>query len=247
MPSTFLQLTNKLLRRLNEVEIAQADFASVRGIQSTAKDCITDTVDEINTLRYDWPFNAVQHTQALEVGVEEYAWPSNFTGADWYSFQIQADDSLNVKHKRLKEISREEWYKNLKDKDDDSESEGLKVPSFVSPSHGQGWVVTPSPDQAYTIKYRYYRQPQTLVLYDDETSIPDKFDYVILAGALYHLNMFKENAEGAQLAEVRYNKGVNTMINIFLPNPTHAFSLNFNRGGTQRRFNNGFYPDPIAP
>lgn len=247
MPSTFLQLTNRLLRRLNEVELTEADFPSATGIHATAKDCISDTVDEINTMHYDWPFNAVQHTQVLEVGTEEYAWPTNFTGADWYSFQIQADDTLGIKHKRLRSISREEWYKNFKDLDDDSTTTGIRIPRFVAPSHGQGFAVTPSPDEAYTIKYRYYKQPTTVTLYDDEVTIPSKFDYVILAGALYHLNVFKENVEAAQLSEQRYNKGMTTMVSTFLPNFTHTFSPNFNRGGNQRKYNDGFWPDPIAP
>ena len=46
--STFLDLTNQLLRRLNEVEIAQADFPSVRGVQATAKDAIKNAIAKIN-------------------------------------------------------------------------------------------------------------------------------------------------------------------------------------------------------
>lgn len=247
MPSTFIYLTNRLLRRLNEVELSESDFISAKGIHATAKDCIADTVDEINTMHFDWPFNAVQHTQTLEIGTEEYGWPEDFIGADWTSFQIQADDTLNIKHRRLKSISRDEWYKNFKDLDDDSTTTGLDEPRFVSPSHGTGFAVTPSPDEEYSIKYRYYKQPATVTLFDDEVTIPSMFDYVILAGALYHLNVFKENVEAAQLAQSRYDNGVKVMKNILLPNEDHVFTQNFNRGGNQRKYNNGFWPDPIRP
>ena len=123
MPSTYMGLTNRLLRRLNEVEITESDFLSARGLQATAKDCILDTVREINTVRIDWPFNAVEHTQTLEVGVEEYAWPLAFIAADWNSFQIQKDDTLNITHKRLTPVSREEWYEKRRDIDYDSETD----------------------------------------------------------------------------------------------------------------------------
>ena len=69
--STFLDLTNQLLRRLNEVEIAQADFPSVRGVQATAKDAIKNAIAKINQAEYEWPFNAVEHTQLLVVGQED--------------------------------------------------------------------------------------------------------------------------------------------------------------------------------
>ena len=240
MPSTFIQLTNRLLRRLNEVEISQTDFTSVRGIQSTAKDCILDTVREINTAKIDWPFNAVEHSQNLSVGVEEYGWPNNFTAVDWNSFQIQKDGALNINHKRLKPIMREEWYDNLRDSDYDAEGDGKNIPIWVFPSHGQGFGVSPSPNEAYPIKYRYYKNPDDLELFDDEVTIPNKFDYVIIAGALFHLNQFKENMEGAQLAKVSYDAGMKNMRNTFLPNAIYMYGTQVNFGGGQWQ-SAGFY------
>jgi hypothetical protein len=224
-------LTNRLLRRLNEVEITESDFLSVRGIQATAKDCILDTVRELNTSKIDWPFNAVEHTQTLEVGVEEYAWPINFTSADWNSFQIQKSDTFNVAHKNLEMITREEWYNNLRDKDYDAETDGKNIPEYVFPSHGQGWGLSPSPNEEYVIKFRYYKNPDDLELFDDEVTIPSKFDYVILAGALYHLNLFKENPDAASMSKSAYEQGVKNMTNLFLPNPTYVYSTMHNMGG----------------
>lgn len=235
MPSTYLQLTNRVLRRIGDVEIPEADFLSVRGIQATAKDAVLDTIREINTSRIDWPFNAVEHTQVLVVGTEEYAWPANFTACDWNSFQIQKDDTLNINHKQLKQISREEWYHYLRDRDYDTETEGKNIPNWVFPSHGQGWGVSPSPDEEYTIKYRYYKNPTDLDAYDDEVTIPNKFDYVILAGALYHMSLYKENPDGVQLMKAAFDSGLDNMTNTFLPNPTHMYATVVNQGG------NSFY------
>jgi hypothetical protein len=231
MPSTYMGLTNRLLRRLNEVEITESDFPSVIGIQAAAKDSILDTVREINTSKIDWPFNAVEHSQTLQLGVEEYAWPANFSAADWNSFQLQKNDTLNINNKVLKLITREQWYNNLRDQDYDSETEGKNVPEWVFPSHGMGWGVSPSPNEEYPIKFRYYKNPADLELFDDEVTIPSKFDYVIIAGALWHLNLFKENAEAASMSKTAYDKGVDNMTNMFLPNPTYAYSAMSNTGG----------------
>lgn len=239
MPSTYMELTNRLLRRLNEVEITESDFLSVRGIHATAKDCILDTIREINTMRIDWPFNAVEHTQELIVGTEEYAWPTNFTAADWGSFQIQKDSVLNINSRTLKHISRDEWYGSLRDNDYDSETEGKNIPSFVFPSHGQGWGVSPSPNETYTLKYRYYKNPTDLSAYDDQTTIPDKFDYVIIAGALHSMNLFKENPEGVQLMKQKYDEGIKNMIRTLLPNSDHVYDTRVNLGGGS--FNDGMW------
>lgn len=231
MPSTYMDLTNRLLRRINDVEISQSDFPSVRGIQATAKDCVLDTIREINASRIDWPFNAVEHTETLVVGVEEYAWPTDFTSADWNSFQIQKDDVLNINHKQLTPISREEWYHSFRDLDYDAETAGKAVPSFVFPSHGNGWGVSPSPNELYTIKFRYYKNPTDLSLYDDQATIPSKFDYVIMAGALYHMNLFKENAEGVAIVKKKFEDGINDMTNLYLPNPRYVYDSRVNFGG----------------
>ena len=66
MGSTYLDLTNRVLRRLNEVEIESSDFSSVRGIQAAAKDAVLDTVRNINSQKFEWPFNAASGTQVQQ-------------------------------------------------------------------------------------------------------------------------------------------------------------------------------------
>lgn len=236
MPSTFMDLTNRLLRRVNDVEITQSDFLSARGIQATAKDYILDSVREINTTKTNWPFNAVEHSQTLVVGTEEYAWPSDFTAAEWGSFQIQADDTIGNTFQKLKLVTRDEWYAYERDIDYESTTDGRDIPAYVFPSHGQGWGVTPSPNEAYPIKFRYYKNPIDLSAYDDEVTIPNKFDYVILARALHHMNLFKENIEAAAMEDQKFQKGLSNMVNTFLPNETYVFGGRFNAGGGQRSY-----------
>lgn len=238
--STYMDLTNRLLRRVNDVEITESDFLSARGIQATAKDCVLDTIREINSSRIDWPFNAVEHSQTLTIGVEEYAWPAQFTAADWESFQLQKDDVLNIKHQQLLPITREQWYHNYRDLDYDTETIGKGVPIFCFPSHGQGWGVSPSPNQAYPIKYRYYKNPTDLVAFNDEATIPSKFDYVIIAGALLHMNLFKENPQGVAIAKKKFDDGIGDMVNMFLPNPAYVYDGRVNFGGGQT-LRSGYY------
>lgn len=216
MPTTFLDLTNTLLRRINEVEIAQADFANVRGVQKLAKDAVQASLNKINQAEYKWPFNAAEHTQVLAVGQEEYSWPSSFKIADWNTFQLQQDGSLGINHITLRAISRDEWYLNYADRDDDAGASGLGIPRYVWPGHGNGYGVTQSPDKAYTLRFRYYLQPTALSAFDDESRIPNTYDHVIIDGALYHMYMFRDNPEQAGVTSQLYLQGIKEMQGILI-------------------------------
>ena len=170
--STYGNLVNRLLRRINDVEIRESDFASVKGVQAAAKDAIVDTLREINTSRIDWPFNSVTTNQVLTVGTEEYSWPDGFNTADWNSFYIEKDDGLNVSTTPLRAISREQWFQSSKPMDLDSGTDGRGLPYFVFPASGHGFGVTPSPPQAYSVKYDYYTVPDDPSNFTDEFTIP---------------------------------------------------------------------------
>ena len=214
--TTFIDLTNKLLRRLNEVEISQADFTSTRGVQTLAKDAIRNAVQKINQAEYTWPFNAAEHSQTLVVGQEEYSWPVEFKVADWDSFQIQKDDALGVQYQGLSFISRDEWYRNHRDEDYNAESFGRDVPTLVFPSHGNGYGVTPSPNQAYSLRFRYYLSGASLEAYDDTPRIPAAYDHVIIEGALYFMYMFRDNLEAANVAAQVFQQGLKEMQSLLI-------------------------------
>lgn len=231
MGSTYLDLTNKLLRRLNEVEISQSDFPSVRNIQSTAKDAIFDTVNHINNHKPFWPFNATSTTQILTIGQEIYAWPADFVVADWTSFQLVKDDTLGVKSQNLKILPRELWQRYVKDLDDDAGATGRGIPNNVFPYHGENFGVTPSPEAAYSVTYRYYKDPTPIDLYDDEVTIPSRFDYVIIAGALMHMYNFKDNIEAYDRIKSDFKTYLSDMTFQLIPNDDSVYAVQTNRGG----------------
>lgn len=216
MPSTYINLCNMVLRRINEVEIAQADFGTVRGVQALVKDAVRAAIAKINQAEFEWPFNASEHTQVLTAGRTEYDWPDYFKIADFNSFQIQKDAALGTSYKTLSPIERDEWYKNHRDDDYEAGSSGRGIPDFVFPSHGTGFGVTPSPDQAYSIRFRYYLNYADLTAHDDVTRIPESFESVIVDGALYHLYMFKDNLEAANAAFIAFESGLKDLQTLYI-------------------------------
>ena len=218
MPSTYISLCNQVLRRLNEVEVAEGAFDSVTGVQALVKDAVKAAVAKINQAEFEWPFNAAEETDTLVVGQEEYTWPSFYKIADWNSFQIQEDTALGVSFTTLKYIERDEWYKKHRDNDYASGSNGISIPRYIFPSHGNGYGVSPSPDKAYTLKFRYYQNYSDITAASDVTRIPDSYDTVLVDGALYHLYMFKDNLESSQASFMAFEKGIKDLQTLYINN-----------------------------
>ena len=138
------------------------------------------------------------------------------TDADFNTFQVQKDDSLGTGYKTLDAIERDEWYSKYRDDDYEAGSAGRTIPSFVFPSHGTGFGVSPSPDKAYSIRFRYYLNYATLVAYSDVTRIPESFDTVIIDGAIYHLYMFKSNLDAANAAYLAFQSGLKDLQTLYI-------------------------------
>lgn len=222
MGSTFLTLTNRLLRKINEVELTETNFNTARGLQALAKDAILDSISEINRVKWEWPFNAVETTQALTIGQNEYDWPANFKTVDWESFKIQKDGTYSTYNKSLKPINKDQWYKQLRDKDQDNSTLGISIPDFVFRSHGDKYGVTPCPDKEYILEYRYHKNQTTLENFDDTTAIPQEFNDVITWGGLYHMNLFRENVEGTSTARTAFYGGIKQMYDLLIRNSSET-------------------------
>lgn len=211
MGSSFLTLTNKLLNSFNEVELDNSSFDTTVGVHTEAKNAILSSIGIIQHEEYAWPFNATSTTQVLTIGQEEYDWPSDFKVADWRSFQIDKDTNLGINNSRLTYLNRDEWYQYYKITDDDANPNGLNLPYYVFEKHGSGFGVSPSPNKAYTVSYRYYLEPNELSTSSDVTTIPTHYNYVIIEGAKPFMYQFYDNPERASMSQELFKTYLKTM------------------------------------
>lgn len=240
--SNFLQLTNMLLVRLKEPEITSSEFASVRGTSAAAKQCIKASVDEIYARNHEWPFMYQTGSQTATVGVEEYSFPTSVSptnGVDWKSFRLQVSGALGINTTPLELIPHDKWAKDYRPADEDTSTSGLGIPRKVFKSHGTGshggFGISPSPNAAYVILYDYFVTETSLSLYSDSVTIPDRFDFVILNGALKNFYMFKENTEQAAFWAGEFDKTLNFMKLNLNPRRDDVYDTRVNFGGWHGR------------
>ena len=95
--ATYLVLTNKVLRELNEVELTSANFSSSRGVQTATKDFVNKSINDIYNQVWELPNLYKSTTQDTNAGQRVYSLPSSaspqsgdlaFRNVDWDSFRL---------------------------------------------------------------------------------------------------------------------------------------------------------------
>ena len=86
MATTYLQLSNELLRESNEVVLTSSNFSSALGIQQFAKDCVNRAYNDIVSAEPQWSFLATGESGGTDpmygnVSVETVA------GTRWYELK----------------------------------------------------------------------------------------------------------------------------------------------------------------
>ena len=94
MSTTYLILSNRVLRELNEVEMTSANFASSRGIQTAVKDFVNKSVHDIYNESVEIPLLHTSTTQATYTGDSEYTFPADMRRVDFESFFLKPNELL---------------------------------------------------------------------------------------------------------------------------------------------------------
>lgn len=225
--TSFLELTNRVLRRINEVEMQDTDFPSARGVHALAKDAVNAAIHRINQAEFTWPFNVSSGSQVMTVGTAVYEWPFDYLIADWDSFYIAKDDLIEETGHVLHYINRELWLKRRREMDEIARER----PFYVFPGSGVNFGVSPVPDKEYTITYDYWLLPISLVLHTETPRIPSAFDEVIVQGALYHMYLWRDNVEQTQLADKMFKDNLKNMRTLLINKEDRVFGgyINTNR------------------
>ena len=204
----YLELTNAVLREINEVEIT--NVSSTRGVQTSVKDFINKTQRDIINSEDEWPFTVVNQSFTTVAGTAEYDRESDAKTVDYDSFTIQ--ESADTAERKLKYISFDEYLERRNEADTNPNASARALSEYVYTTPDNKIGLSPVPDKAtYTVRYYYYQTTTDMTTNTDTPTVTERFHDVIVNRARYYAHMLRSDVQFAQLALRDYTEGLSRM------------------------------------
>lgn len=247
MSKTFLELTNEILRELNEVTLTSSTFANAIGIQAHVKDCINRAYLDIVNEEPKWPFLASNLSGSVDpmygntsvdtvAGTRWYllnpssnSLTTDYGSVDWENFYITTvgvgGETAPYVTKNLRFISTETWkdFRRAQENSDDADEQQWGQPNAVIRSpDGRQFGLSPIPKKEYKVWFFAWNLPTSLSSFSDEVIFPDIYTSVLIAKTRYYVWQFKDNPQAAAFALEDYKKGLRSMrSNLLDPAPSY--------------------------
>jgi|TARA_R100001198_G_C5175953_1_gene174674 hypothetical protein len=241
MAYNFLGLVNAMNRRLNEVELTSSNFATATGFYSQAKDAVNAAIRYINQSEYFWSFNHTTKEQTLVANTSRYAFPTDAKVINFNTFRIKENTTLGNSTTRLTEIVYEDYLDRFVDQEYNS-STGQGVPRHVAQAPDLKFIMTPEPDKAYELVFEYYTFPTDLSATTDAPTIPERFQHVIVDGAMHYGYLFRGNTQDAMVMKEKFDEGIKYMRSQLINRTPYvrSYMLTGNTGGVSTGFSSVF-------
>jgi hypothetical protein len=215
-----MDVCNKVLRQLNEVELQQSNFTTAGGFHASVKDAVNYAINDINQAEYQWPFNYKSGSQVLTPGTQKYDLPSDYKVMDWYTFYLKSDTNLNILGRPLKLYDYNFWHENMRADDATREDQ----PEGVVYTNADSFIITPTPDEAYTVEFEYWGTTDELVNHDDVPQVPARYRKALVEGALMWAYRFRDNYEQAETMEDQFYKTISEMRTLLINKYDSAYT-----------------------
>tara|TARA_E500000318_G_scaffold34787_2_gene34063 strand:- start:4443 stop:5189 length:747 start_codon:yes stop_codon:yes gene_type:complete len=216
MAYNYLGLVNQINRRLNEVELTSANFATATGFYSQAKDAINSSIRYMNQSEFGWPFNHVEQEDVLTANTTRYGFPDDAKHIDFNSFRIKEDSAISAETRKIGNIAYEDYLNKYIRYEYDEDNASSAVPNYVFRSPANEYGMVPPPDKAYTLVYEYYRIPVDLESHDDVPSIPERFAHIIVDGGMYYAYLFRGNSQDSLISKEKFEEGIKNMRSLLI-------------------------------
>jgi hypothetical protein len=245
MATTYLDLTNEVLRELNEIPLTSANFSSAVGLQQFVKDAINKSIFDIANEEPQLPFLAVGESGATdpfygnvtvatvagtrwyELKASSSSVQDDYASIDWDDFYLTtinvSGESSPFVSKGLGFLSLADWKRYYRDSEnvDDADSQVYGEPFKVIKSpDGRKFGLSPIPDKVYNVHFYAFDKPTKLSAHGDTVVFPEQYTNVITARTRYYIWQFKESPQQAAFAMDDYKKAMRTMkSNLVNPTP----------------------------
>jgi len=214
MAYTYLDITNEVIARMNEVALTSANFGSARGFQVQCKNAVNDAINYVNQREFGWPFTHDTYSQTLVAGQTRYTIPADSQSVDYDTFRISKDDTLAVNGITLRIMDYKEYTQKYIEQETTTGVGAVPIYVFRSPDNNYG--LFPYPDKAYELKLEYYKKPTALSAHGDVPTIPEQYRQVIVDGATAYAYQYRGEAQQYGINFSRFEDGIKQMQSILL-------------------------------
>ena len=247
MATTYLDITNEVLRELNEIPLTSANFANAVGLQQFVKDSVNKAIFDIANAEPQLPFFAVGEsgetdpfygnvTVATTAGTRWYelkASSSNvandYASIDWDDFYVTtinvSGESAPYVSKGLTFMTLADWKRYYRDAEnaDDADTQNHGEPKFIIKSpDSRKFGLSPIPDKIYNVHFYAFEKPTALSAHGDTITFPEQYSNVITARTRYYVWQFKDSPQQAAFALDDYKKELRQMkSNLMNPTPKY--------------------------
>ena len=247
MATTYLDLTNEVLRELNEIPLTAANFADATGLQKFVKDTVNKSIYDIANEEPQLPFFSAgvsgstdpfygNVTVATVAGQRFYTLKADsssittdYASIDWDDFYVTtinvSGETAPYVSKGLRFLTLDDWKRYYRDSEneDDANSQNYGEPKFVIKSpDSRKFGLSPIPDKVYNIHFYAFVRPTALSAYDDTMVLPEQYSNIVTARMRYYVWQFKESPQQAAFALDDYKKGLKSMkSNLMNPTPKY--------------------------
>jgi hypothetical protein len=213
MAYTYLDITNEVLARMNEVSLTSSGFSSARGFQVQCKNAVNDSINFINHREFNWPFNHTTGSETLVAGTSRYSIPATAKTVDYETFRLVKDTTLGSNGGGLAVLDYKEYVDRYIDQEDDTTVQG-GVPRYIVRTPDNNYLLYPYPNKAYTLKYEYYNNTTPLSAATDVPNLPELYRAVIADGATAYAYQYRGETDQYQVNWSRFNDGITDMQSI---------------------------------
>ena len=247
MATTYLDLTNEVLRELNEIPLTSANFANATGLQKFVKDTVNKSIFDIANEEPQLPFFSAGVSGSTDpfygnvtvptvAGQRFYTLKSDsssittdYASIDWDDFYVTTinvdGETAPYVSKGLRFLTLDDWKRYYRDSEneDDANSQNYGEPKFVIKSpDSRKFGLSPIPDKVYNIHFYAFVRPTALSAYDDTMVLPEQYSNIVTARMRYYVWQFKESPQQAAFALDDYRKGMKSMkSNLMNPTPKY--------------------------
>jgi len=214
MAYTYLDITNEVIARMNEVALTSANFGSARGFQVQCKNAVNDAINYVNQREFGWPFTHDTHSQTLVAGQTRYTIPADSQSVDYDTFRISKDDTLAVNGITLRIMDYKEYTQKYIEQETTTGVGAVPIYVFRSPDNNYG--LFPYPDKAYELKLEYYKKPTALSAHGDVPTVPEQYRQVVVDGATAYAYQYHGEAQQYGINFSRFEDGIKQMQSILL-------------------------------